>query len=408
MEGFTRTDMSPAARTLTKELIGDLADQIVNDIARDRQLEVTQVRALLDQGLITAPEAHKAKLVDRLDHADALTGFLREQVGAKADDDEAVMFVRPGNYRALTTPSPTLSERLGLGTDDENAKPVVATITIKGPIYAEHEGGSPLMGDLGNQTSDDHVSAIRAAADDDAVKAIVVRIDSPGGTPTAAEDIRRALMVARTEKKKLVVVSMGGLAASGGYWVATAGQTIFAERATLTGSIGVVGGKFDISGLSQKLGVTWDGEAVGENVAMFSPHRGFSPSERARIEAMMDQTYAYFTDLVADARNLKPDAVDALARGRVWTGARATAGGLVDQVGGYQDALAYVAKELKVASIDDLVVEPYPAELSPLERILELLHGQAMMGRMASTIHNVLAHRPYSGIYALSDVSVGP
>lgn len=403
MENMTGTQMSVPARAMTEGLIKDVAKTIVSAVAQDRGLTKAQVWAAIDQGIMTTTEARAAKLVDHTGHGDELTASIRTHFGRPADDEDAVDFVSPRHYVALTAPpEPRMIQKWAAGQNKTMSSKRVALVTIAGPIYSEHEGGGLMMNKVGNTTADDVVAAIREAVDDDTVAAILVRIDSPGGTPGASEDIRHALLQAK-EKNKPVIISMVDVAASGGYWVATSGGYMLANALTLTGSIGVVGGKFDIGALSQQWGVTWDGARLGKNVDLFSPHQGFTPTERARMEVLMDDTYDYFTKLVVNARHLTPAVVDQLARGRVWTGAQAKDNGLVDQVGGYIQALDYTARFLNVASRNDLSIELYPAPLTPFQTLLDMLKGQAMMARMSTWMHGVITARPSVGVYVWDD-----
>ncbi|HEV2302841.1 MAG TPA: signal peptide peptidase SppA, partial [Stellaceae bacterium] len=201
--------------------------------------------------------------------------------------------------------------------------------------------------------------AFDAAVRDKAVRAIVLRIDSPGGSATASETIWREVVRAR-ESGKPIIVSMGDVAASGGYYVAAPADKIVAEPATLTASIGVFAGKFVVSGLLQKLGVTTDTAQFGANAGMFSSTGDFSPAQKQKFEAFLDATYQGFKKRVAEGRHMSLDAVEEVAQGRVWTGAQAKARGLVDALGGFGTALdlakaaAHIAPDAPV----DLVVYP--------------------------------------------------
>jgi protease-4 len=406
MEHFTATKMSDPARANAATLLNDIADTVLADLARDRKKSVAELRAGMDMGVLTGPEALKAGIIDRLEHPDQLDVAVREKLGVAKDDDDAIDFVSLGDYLALTRPGEDFGALAGImGAYETDAPPVppghkrVAVVTIDGAIYAEHETGG-MMSDVGQYTADDWAGSIEDATDDDGIAAIIVRVNSPGGTPSGAEDIRRAIVQART-KGKVVVVSMGIVAASGGYWLAAPADHIFANATTITGSIGVIGGKFDVAGASEKLGITWDGVAVGKNVGLFSPHRGFTPGERARMDAMMDETYGYFKTVVADGRALNRGVVEGLAKGQVYAGTRAKELGLVDTLGGFQDTLSWVAEKVSVADIDHLVVEDWPAPMSPLQELFALLKGQAMVARMGASVARVMDLRPHVGVYVL-------
>jgi protease-4 len=236
-------------------------------------------------------------------------------------------------------------------------------------------GGEHIMG------ADTIADAFDSAAADSKVKAILFRIDSPGGSPEASETIRRAMIHAQ-KKGKPVIVSMADVAASGGYWVAMNGDTIVADPGTLTGSIGVVAGKFVISGLMQKLGVTFQTLKTDEGAGMWSMNEEFSPQQRARVNAMLDDTYQTFIADVAAARKIPLEKMPDLAKGRVFTGAQAVKLGLVDQVGGYDVTLAAIRKKLSLGDDAQLALQVFPPPLTPAEKIMKLLKEAGVEGAM--------------------------
>ncbi len=213
--------------------------------------------------------------------------------------------------------------------------------------------------------------AFATVRDDENVAAVVFRIDSPGGSPEAAETIRRAIQL--TQKKgKPVVVSMGGYAASGGYWVATPADKIVAQPGTLTGSIGVFGGKLEMSGLWDKLGVNWDAAVQGKNARMWSSNQPFSEDEFEKFEGMLGNIYDAFIVRVAEGRHMSKDKVEAIAEGRVWTGRQAKDIGLVDELGGL-DRAVQIARELaKLDPEQEAPVLQYPPKKSTLEMFIDL------------------------------------
>jgi protease-4 len=226
----------------------------------------------------------------------------------------------------------------------------------------------------------DRISAsIRSAAQNDKVAAIVLRMDSPGGSPVAAEAIRRAVVYAR-EKEKKVIVSMGAAAASGGYWAVANADHIVAAPATLTGSIGVFAGKLVLEDLWKKLGVTWESVNIGKNADMWSAQSHFSPTARKRFDALLDNIYNSFVALVAEGRGMTIEEVEKIAQGRVWTGKQALEVGLVDSLGGLEEALQK-AKELAGFTPDEAVpVVQYPPRRSTLELLFELFTESAVSG----------------------------
>jgi len=207
------------------------------------------------------------------------------------------------------------------------------------------------------------------------VRAILFRIDSPGGSASASEAIWRETLRAK-EAGKPVIVSMSNVAGSGGYYVAAAADKIVAEPATLTGSIGVVAGKVLIGGLSSNLGVTWDGTQVGKQADMYSVITDFTPAEHQRFERMLDDVYAGFKQRVAQGRKLGPDAVEQVAKGRVWSGEDAKARGLVDELGGFDKALLLAKQAAGIAPEQDVTLKWFPPPTNTPGAILARLMGR--------------------------------
>lgn len=318
-EPLVRTEPSPEAREATNAVLDDVFGRIVADVGAARRLAPERVRALVDQGLFTSEEARDAGLLDAVLWPDELEGFLRRLAGRPLEAG--------GRYR----PEPErTAQRWGL-------PPVVQVIRIEG-IIAPGKSRDPLGRDTiaGAETVS---RAIARAAEDGRVKAIVLRIDSPGGDGLASDLIWREVIRAR-QKGKPVVASLGDLAASGGYLVAVGAETILAEPSTLTGSIGVFAAKPDLSGLLGKLSVHRAAFARGENAEITSLARPWSASERAVLERQIQAFYEIFLDRVATGRKLSRAEVEPVASGRVWTGRQALERRLVDRMGSLQDAIA--------------------------------------------------------------------
>ena len=250
---------------------------------------------------------------------------------------------------------------------------VAALIYVEGEIVRLADDSGALGG---TKTADAEtlVKIINQAADDDAIAAIILRINSPGGDVTASESIRHAIAKAR-KKGKYVLVSMGETAASGGYWIATAADKIVANATTMTGSIGVVSGKFVIGGLANKLGIRFDELTTSQNSTIWSAVRPFSKEEMKRVNAILDDIYAAFTDRVAHSRKLSPEQIDKVARGRVWTGQSAKDVGLVDEIGGLKESYLLVRAHLGLSEKDPLYVKILPEPQPPLERIFDILRS---------------------------------
>jgi protease IV len=346
----TEAGFTPAHREMTEALVGDLARQLAEGVAASRRLDPAAVRALIDRAPLTDREALDAKLIDHLGY--------RDEMEARADErSNEAEFVDLGDYLRANPPP------AGEGT-------VIATVEASGSIVdGEDEDGATGKAVI---TPGRLVAAIGKAADDDEVKAILLRIDSGGGSASASESIRRAIVKAREAGKK-VVVSMGSTAASGGYWIAMSADHILADPATLTGSIGVFAGKVSGAALSERLGIAWGRVSGGKNAAMWSPLHPFSESERERLKAFTDQIYEGFVAKVAEARRLPPDAVRAVAQGRVWTGAQALDRGLVDELGGREEAVMAIRSLTGLAPDAPVRLVPFPEPPSPLEEALAFL-----------------------------------
>ncbi|MEW9532681.1 signal peptide peptidase SppA [Microbispora sp. NPDC049125] len=342
---FTQNHMTDAHRESAARIAESVTEQIVAAVAQARSLDPARVRELIDQGPFIGSEAVEAGLVDALKYRD-------EVYEETVEDGAHLLYVARYAKTALASRLPHP------GGD------TVALVHGTGMIRLGRSGRSPLGGG-GAMGSDTICAALRSARRDEKVKAIVFRVDSPGGSYVASDAIWREVVLARRAGKP-VVVSMGDLAASGGYFVSMAADVIVAQPGTLTGSIGVFGGKPVVSELLGKLGVVTESVAEGANAGMFSPTREFSDAQWARVNAWLDRIYDDFVGKVADGRKLSRERAHELARGRVWTGADAAGAGLVDELGGLEDALALARKQAGVAA--DTPLRTYP-RMHPLERL---------------------------------------
>ncbi|MCP2339911.1 signal peptide peptidase SppA [Actinomadura rupiterrae] len=349
---FMEKGYTPEHEESSKRLVTSLGEQITQGIAEARKLSPERVRELVDKAPLLADEALEAGLVDRLGYRDEVYAHLRE----KAGKDFQLRFVTRYNRThglAKRIPQP--------GKQD-----VVALINGHGQIRLGRSGrGGPLPGQSVAMGSDTVGAAFRSAVKDDRVKAIVFRVNSPGGSAVASDAIWREVVLARKAGKH-VVVSMGDVAASGGYYVAMAADTIVAQPGTITGSIGVVVGKAVVNGLLDRLGVGFGAVGDGAHARIFSATKEFSDSEWERINASLDKIYADFTGKAAEGRGMTRERMHELARGRVWTGADAQANGLVDELGGLDRAIDLARKKAGLAA--DAPVRTFP-HTSPLERL---------------------------------------
>ena len=250
----------------------------------------------------------------------------------------------------------------------------VALVYAVGAIMDSDREGNAI--DDGVAGADEIAKALIDAAYDNSIDAVVLRVDSPGGSPVASETILRAVQKVKDEGK-VVIVSMGSAAASGGYWIATLADKIYVLPTTLTGSIGVLGGKVSMAGLWQMLGINWDEVSWGKNATIWSMSKPFSESEKERVNAMMDNIYSNFVKRVAKGRNMTEEEVEKIARGRVWSGKSALEIGLADEFGGLNEALDYAAVQTGALDRHDVNVVVMPKPLSAIERFLELIETQA-------------------------------
>ena len=348
MNTITERAMTPAHREETEEIVTSVFGQVVHGIAEARHLDEAQVRALIDRAPLLTGEATEAHLIDHVGYRDQVETAMRQTAGAGAE---------------------LLSMKRYLARIDRphESGPTVALIYGTGLIQRGSSTSNPVTGS-GLLGADTLAHAFDQAGGDSAVKAILFRIDSPGGSAVASETIWRAVLRAH-ERGKPIIVSMGDVAGSGGYYIAASADKIVAEPATLTGSIGVVAGKFITTGLWNKLGVTWDTVEAGDNAALFSTIEDFTPKGRARFETFLDDVYGGFKDRVAKGRKLDDATVERVARGRVWTGADAKERGLVDALGGLSTALALAKEAAGIPADQDVTLKLFP----PLESTGELV-----------------------------------
>ncbi|MBO0736180.1 MAG: signal peptide peptidase SppA [Alphaproteobacteria bacterium] len=355
MNLLTETKMTPAHREEVEALLNSVAGQITRGIAEGRRLSGAEVRDAIDRGPLLAQEAVQAKLVDRLGYRDELIAHAHARAGSGAE------VISLANY-------------LDRIERPHREGPTIALIYGSGPIVRGAGSANPVTGSrviAANRIT----RAFRDAVRDPAVRAILFRIDSPGGSAVASETIWREVVFAR-ERGKPVIVSMGDVAGSGGYYVAAAADKIVAEPATLTGSIGVLAGKLVVADLLKKIGVSTDSAQIGANAAMFSPTGEFSARARSRLTAFLDQTYRGFKDHVATGRHMTQEEVEAVGKGRVWSGEDAKARGLVDELGGYPVALRLAKEAARLPPEAPFTLTVFPREETLPERLYNRLAGK--------------------------------
>ena len=332
------TYTEPHRRAMT-ELAESLWNVSLNDIAADRGMSVDQARATLESSPISAEQMVQANFATQLGWPEDALDAALEQAGENAISIEVT------SYEAPDTPF---------------GAPVIAIVGGQGPIVSGGAGGSFFQ--EGNGFASDAIAAaILEAGRDEKVEAIVFRVDSPGGSPTASDQIWRAIERIQTEEEKPVVVSMASVAASGGYYVSTGADWIVANRTTITGSIGIFGGKFAISEGLARIGINAESIKVGgEFTGAFSTTEGFTDEQRVSIRAWLTRGYDRFTELVSEGRGMSLEQVDAVARGRVWSGEDALSRGLVDELGGLNVAIAKARELAEIEEDAAIRLKSYP------------------------------------------------
>jgi protease-4 len=341
---FTEKGFTEPHREQMEALVDSFYAQYTHAISESRGKTAEQTQAALDAGPYDGTGAHEAGLVDELLYADELKDRMK-------DWDE----VTPSRYT-----------RAGRGFSLDG-RPKLALVYVVGEILPGESQNSPFGGSFAGSETVAH--ALRDAREDDDVKAVILRVDSPGGSGTASDVIWREVEL--TKKVKPVVTSMGDLAASGGYYVAMGSDAIVAQPGTITGSIGVFGGKFSLQGLYDKIGVSRELIKRGRHADLFDDYRPWDEEERAHVHAMMAAFYERFVSKAAEGRKMKYEDVDAIAQGRVWSGTEALEHRLVDRMGGLDVALAVAKERAKIPASQQVRLVVLPEKKGLLETLLE-------------------------------------
>jgi protease-4 len=349
---FREKGYTAAHKEMDASMNRDLYEQIVRGIADGRKKTETDVRALIDDGPFLPEDALRAGLVDDVVYEDQVDDKLRAGEQRRHLDGDEYGRVSPAS--------------VGL-----NKGPRVAVIYATGTIASGKSGYDPMNGPVAG--SDTLIEYIKQARRDSSVRAIILRVDSPGGSATASDAIWRELVITKTERAdRPLVVSMSDLAASGGYYIAMPAQVIVAQPSTLTGSIGIYGGKFVTGGVYEKLGAHIESTSIGKRAEINGPARPYNPDELKKLQEQLQAFYDQFVEKVADSRHSTPEKIDALAQGRVWTGRQAKQNGLVDELGGLDRAIAIAKQRAKIAADSDVELTVYP----PRKSFYELLSDQ--------------------------------
>ena len=369
-EQYTRSGPSAEAKEMYTWLYDGLYEHVLELIATGRNVPTEKVREWIKAGLYSAEGGVKAGLIDAAEERLALEQFLRTEYGETLVFDKS--YGKPKGMQVdMNNPFALLqvwAQILNGPQTRKSTKDQIAIVYIEGAISLGNPESSPLslVSSSGGAYSEPLRKALQAAADDPQVKAVVLRVDSPGGSATASDVILRS--VNQVKAKKPVIVSMGSVAGSGGYYVACSAQKIYADATTITGSIGVLGGKLGTQKVWNRVGINFQGNERGEKAGMLFSGRKFTDDERVQMQSWMDEIYGVFKGHVIAGRGDKiKQPIDDIAGGRVYTGKQALAIGLVDEIGTLKDAIEFAAAEAKVAKDYELQVLPRPT--NPLETL---------------------------------------
>lgn len=344
---FTDYTMSPTYRKEMQSLVNDFGNTVIDQIAQDRNIDAKSVRKYIDLAPLFAEDGLDKKLIDR--------------IGYKAE-----LFAEMGNPQVISVYD------YAKNVYEQKLKNEIALVLLEGVINSGESAENGIYDDA-TIGSDTVLKQLEEIGENSRIKALVLRINSPGGSYTAANEIWYTLNKLKADKKIPIVVSQGDYAASGGYFISLPADAIFTEHLSLTGSIGVFGGKPVVKGLMQKLGVSWSEVNFGKNASIMSLNHKFGPAERAIYNKSLDAVYNDFVQKVSEARNIDIKKMDKLARGRVWSGKQAVENGLADQIGGIDEALA---KAAELAQLEKYTTVVYPKQKSLQEKFTEFFSNQ--------------------------------
>ena len=370
VNSYTRKDFTEAHREATTSYLTSIYDNAVAQIAEDRSMTVPGLSQVLSAAPHSAETALEAGMVDKLGQLEEAKDYIRKKVG-----DDKIAFTKISSYGPGTT----------------TGKNTIAFIGGQGAVLPGKSSGGSLFSQ-GITMGGDTVSAgFDAAIKDKKVKAIVFRVSSPGGSPAASDQILAAADRAR-DVGKPVIISMGQYAASGGYYVAAHADHIVALPQTITGSIGVYGGKIALEGTFDKVGYNIEGITVGgEYAGVYSVDTPFSPSQAEAYRGQLQDIYDDFTTRVANGRDLPLERVKEIAKGRVWTGAQAKDIGLVDELGGIMTAINAAKKLAEIDADEDVRIKVFPRQKSIEDQINDLFTGSAQLAQDVQTLQEIAA-----------------
>jgi len=370
---LTEKGYTKAHKEMDEALNRSLFNEFIQGVADGRKKNVAEVERLLDDGPFLPEDALRAGLVDEVAYEDQVEERLKQARGAGKAGGTGETGRAEGRLRKIDGED---YSRIGASSFGLNGGPRIGVIYATGTINGGKSGYDPLNGEVVG--SDTLIEAIRQARRDSSLRAIVLRIDSPGGSAAASDAIWRELMIARNERAdRPIIASMSDLAASGGYYIAMPAQVIVAQPSTLTGSIGIFGGKIVTGGIYEKLGAHIESTSIGKHAEINSPVRPYNASELQKLDEQLHSFYDQFIGKVAVSRHTTPEKIDGVAQGRVWTGQQAKEQGLVDALGGLDAAVAIAKQRAKLSADAEVELVVFPPRKSFYEILSNEFGGSA-------------------------------
>ena len=363
VETFTRNSMSEPNKIMVDSIIEDLYKQFVQNISIGRGVESNTIRDLIDSGPFTAEEAQGKGLIDNLGYKDDLESNIRQALNTQ------IKKIRSGSLLKILNFKNFLLNLIG---KFKRESATIAILSHSGIITQGESKGSGAAKTLGSKTI---IRSLTSIAKDQSVKAIILRIMSPGGSGISSDLIRHHIKV--ISEKKPVIVSMSDVAASGGYLIALGARKIVAEPFTLTGSIGIISGKFNLEGMYKRIGVIKESVKRGENALIYTSFKGFTREEDDYLTKIMRSMYDQFVKMVSEYRGIELETASGLAKGRVWTGRQAKENSLVDELGGLEEAIRLAKKEAGIPEeqvpLVKFISKPKGIQISPLGKGMDLI-----------------------------------